>query len=118
MSQAGLQGRGWLPVSQAGRLRHESHSETLTWQHPASLGEGRRRRALGVQNVRIASCWILGLKIFVIPYHHPLQSYMAETPLFIALLPLYILRLSEALLLTLRAIATQLSFWTIVTRAF
>lgn len=54
MSQEGLRGwgGGWMPVSQAGRLRHESHSETLTWQHPASLGGGRRQ-AVEVLNVRL-----------------------------------------------------------------
>lgn len=44
-------GGRWLPVSQA--RRHESHPETLTCQHPASLGGGERRQALEVPNVRL-----------------------------------------------------------------
>ena len=58
-----------------------------------------------------ASHHILRLEIFVIPHQQPLQSHVTDWPLFIVLLPHFTLKPSEALLLTIRAGATQSQFY-------
>ena len=60
-----------------------------------------------------ASHCSLRLEIFVIPHQQPLQSHVTGWPLFTVLLPRFTLKPSEALLLTVRAGATQSRFYSL-----
>lgn len=60
-----------------------------------------------------ASHCSLRLEIFVIPHQQPLQSHVTDWPLFTVLLPRFTLKPSEALLLTIRAGATQSRFYSL-----
>lgn len=55
----------------------------------------------------------LRLEIFVIPHQQSLQSHVTGWPLFTVLLPRFTLKPSEALLLTVRAGATQSRFYSL-----
>lgn len=55
----------------------------------------------------------LSLEIFVIPQQQPLQGHVTDWPLFIVLLPLFTFKPSEALLLIVRAGATQSWFYSL-----
>ena len=55
----------------------------------------------------------LSLEIFVIPHQQHLQGHVTDWPLFIVLLPLFTFKPSEALLLIVRAGATQSWFYSL-----